>query len=223
MSIAVAVRIADEIVLATDSKRTFGGGAVPENNLRDVKLRKVGSSYLATTGWGVYTNILDDYLKTTRGVNLLDGPSIFTFFRKFWQALHDRYAFVNDQCSETDTPFGDLDASFLVVSPKGIYSVACDMSVTASDHYYAVGSGAPYALGALHALHRPDADVRDVARKAVAAASDLDIYCGGAVNLVSVKVHAPKGRGKAARTTSARATSTRAGKARPRTSPRASR
>ena len=43
----------NDIVLATDSKRTFGGNAVPENNLRDVKLRRVGAAYLATTGWGV--------------------------------------------------------------------------------------------------------------------------------------------------------------------------
>jgi ATP-dependent HslUV protease subunit HslV len=202
MSIAVAVRVDDEIVLATDSKRTFGGGAVPEHNLRDVKLRQVGAAYLATTGWGVYTNILDDYLKSARNPRLMDGPSIFTFFRTFWKALHERYAFVNDQCSESDTPFGDLDASFLVVSPNGIYYVACDMSVTEFDHYYAVGSGAPYALGALHALHHPRANAEQVARKAVSAASDLDIYCGGAVNLVTVKARLTKA---GARKTRARA------------------
>lgn len=187
MSIAVAVRVADEIVLATDSKRTFGGGAVPEHNLRDVKVRKVGPAYLATTGWGVYTNILDDYLRVARHPKLADTASIFAFFRSFWKALHERYAFVNDQCSETDTPFGDLDAAFLVVNPRGIYYVACDMSVTEFDNYYAVGSGAPYALGALHALHGPRANAEGIARKAVAAASELDIYCGGTVNVVKVR------------------------------------
>jgi len=39
MSIAVAVKSRGRIVLATDTKRTFGSGAVPESNLRDVKLR----------------------------------------------------------------------------------------------------------------------------------------------------------------------------------------
>lgn len=187
MSIAVAVRVADEIVLATDSKRTFGSGAVPEQNLRDVKLRRVGAAYLATTGWGVYSNILDDYLRSARSPRLTDSASIFAFFRQFWKALHERYAFVNDQCSETDSPFGDLDASFLVASTSGIFYVACDMSVTEFDNYYAVGSGATYALGALHALHSPRANVEAIARKAVAAASELDIYCGGACNLVTLK------------------------------------
>jgi ATP-dependent HslUV protease subunit HslV len=187
MSIAVAVRTADQIVLATDSKRTFGGGAVPVDNLRDVKIRRVGGAYIATTGWGVYTNILEDYLRGGRQPRLVDSASIFTFFRSFWKALHQRYAFVNDQCSESDSPFGDLDASFLVVAPSGIFYVACDMSVTEFDQYYAVGSGAGYALGAMHALYGSKNDAQTIARRAVAAATALDIYCGGEINLVTLR------------------------------------
>jgi ATP-dependent protease HslVU (ClpYQ) peptidase subunit len=187
MSIAVAVRVGNEIVLATDSKRTFGSGGVPDDNFRDAKMRKVGAAHIATTGWGVYNNILDDYLRTARNPRLVDSASIFTYFRKFRVALHERYAFVNDQCTESDSPFGDLDASFLVVSAHGIFYVACDMSVTRFDNYYAVGSGAPYALGAMHTLHQPRANPETIARKAVAAASALDIYCGGEVTLVKVR------------------------------------
>jgi ATP-dependent HslUV protease subunit HslV len=187
MSIAVAVRTGNDIVLATDSKRTFGGNAVPENNLRDVKLRRVGAAYLATTGWGVYANILDDYLRVTRNARLTDSRQIFTFFRGFWKALHQRYAFVNDQCTEGDSPFGDLDASFLVAAPSGIFYVACDMSVTEFQNYYAVGSGASYALGAMHALWTPAGKADAIARRAVAAASALDIYCGGEINLVTLR------------------------------------
>lgn len=195
MSIAVAVRTAEEIVLATDSKRTFGGGAVPAENLRDIKMRKVGSAYIATTGWGVYTNILDDYLGKSRHPQLHDSASIFSFFRNFWKALHQRYAFVNDQCSETDSPFGDLDASFLVASDSGIFYVACDMSVTEFDQYYAVGSGAGYALGAMHALYGGKQSAELMARRAVAAASALDIYCGGDVNLIKLRPRKRRGRG----------------------------
>jgi ATP-dependent HslUV protease subunit HslV len=192
MSIAVAVRTGNDIVLATDSKRTFGGNAVSESNLRDVKLRRVGDAYLATTGWGVYANILDDYLRITKNPRLSDSRQIFTFFRGFWKALHQRYAFVNDQCTESDSPFGDLDASFLIVSKSGIFYVACDMSVTEFQQYYAVGSGATYALGAMHALYTPSGRAEAIARKAVAAASSLDIYCGGEVNLVTLRAKATR-------------------------------
>jgi ATP-dependent protease HslVU (ClpYQ) peptidase subunit len=190
MSIAVAVRTRREIIVAADTKRTFGSGAVPESNLVDVKIREAGGSYLAATGWGLYANILDDYLATKRRVRLGDARSIFAFFRQFWRDLHERYSFVNDQRDGDESPFGDLDASFLVVNPRGIFSVACDMSVTEFKEYYAIGSGAPYALGALHAVYKPSADPEPAARRAVEAACALDIYCGGEVVLHRMRARA---------------------------------
>jgi ATP-dependent protease HslVU (ClpYQ) peptidase subunit len=193
MSVAVAVKSQDRIVIASDTKRTFGSGAVPEGNLTDVKIRKVGSAYLAMTGWGIYSNIFDDYLAAGRRTPALtDQRKIFAFFRTFWRELHERYSFVNDQRHDEDSPFGDLDASFLIINPSGIYSVACDMSVTPFEQYYAIGSGASYALGAMHALYRGKVDAERVAQRAVEAAMELDIYCGGEV--VSFSTRARKTR-----------------------------
>jgi ATP-dependent HslUV protease, peptidase subunit HslV len=187
MSIAVAVKSQGRVVIACDTKRTFGSGEVPESNLSDMKLRKVGNSYLATTGWGLYSNILDDYLATRRNARLVDARSIFGFFRVFWKDLHQRYSFVSDQRHDDESPFGDLDASFLIASPNGIFSVACDMSVTEFQQYYAIGSGAPYALGAMHALYKESGDPDLVARKATEAAMALDLYCGGTVTAFSMR------------------------------------
>jgi ATP-dependent protease HslVU (ClpYQ) peptidase subunit len=186
MSIAVAVRSKGRIVIACDTKRTFGSGQVPEANLTDVKVRKVGDAYLAATGWGLYSNILDDYLGGRRVPRLTDQRSIFAFFRVFWKDLHERYSLVSDQRHDDESPFGDLDASFLVVSARGIFSVACDMSVTEFQQYYAIGSGAPYSLGALHALYEPGVDPLRIADKAVRAAMALDLYCGGDVTSFTI-------------------------------------
>ncbi|MFI5307877.1 MAG: hypothetical protein ACHQ53_11015 [Polyangiales bacterium] len=187
MSVAVAVKSRGRIVIASDTKRTFGSGEVTASNLTDVKIRKVGNAYLATTGWGLYSNILDDYFSGRRSHRLTDERSIFSFFRVFWKHLHERYSFVNDQRPDDESPFGDLDASFLIASASGIFSVACDMSVTEFKQYYAIGSGAPYALGAVHAMYDERADAEKIARKAVDAASALDLYCGGATTLFSLK------------------------------------
>lgn len=187
MSIAVAVKSNGRIVIACDTKRTFGSGEVPDSNLTDVKVRKIGNAYLAITGWGLYTNILDDYLRTRRNIKLGDQHSIFAFFRVFWKDLHERYSFVSDQRHDDESPFGDLDASFLVVNQHGIFSVSCDMSVTHFEQYYAIGSGAPYGLGAMHALYGDGCDPLAVARKGVEAAIALDLYCGGMINAFEVK------------------------------------
>jgi ATP-dependent HslUV protease subunit HslV len=194
MSIAVAVKSKGRIVIACDTKRTFGSGEVSATNLTDLKIRQVGDAYLATTGWGLYSNILDDYLAAKRRIRLTDQRSIFAFFRLFWKDLHERYSFVNDQRPDDESPFGDLDASFLVASSHGIFSVACDMSVTEFQQYYAIGSGAPYALGALHALYQDNADPEPIARTAVSAAMALDIYCGGSVVPFTVKARTAPAR-----------------------------
>lgn len=194
MSIAVAVKSQNRIVIACDTKRTFGSGEVPESNLTDVKVREVGAAYLAITGWGLYSNILDDYLRTRRNVRLADQASIFSFFRVFWKDLHERYSLVSDQRHDDESPFGDLDASFLIANRNGIFSVACDMSVTHFEQYYAIGSGAPYGLGAMHTLYRESADPLALARKGVEAAIALDLYCGGAVTVFEVAAARPRGR-----------------------------
>lgn len=186
MSVAVAVKCRDQIVIAADTKRTFGSGAVEVANFTDLKIREIGSSYIATTGWGLYSNILDDYLSTRKRAKLTDQASIFSFFRQFWKDLHERYSFVSDQRPDDDSPFGDLDASFLIASPEGIFSVACDMSVTQFEQYYAIGSGAPYALGAIHATYKPDGDALKIAECGVEAGMALDIYCGGKVTAFTV-------------------------------------
>jgi len=186
MSVAVAVASRGQVVIAADTKRTFGSGVVTNENFTDLKIRKVGQAYLAATGWGLYNNILDDYLDHKRRARIDDQRSIFGFFRQFWKDLHERYSFVNDQRPDDESPFGDLDASFLIVSPRGIFSVACDLSITRFEQYYAIGSGAPYALGALHALYDGPTDASTLAETSVKAAMALDIYCGGEVTSFSV-------------------------------------
>ena len=192
MSIAVAVKSKGRIVIACDTKRTFGSGEVPAENLTDVKIRKIGDAYLAATGWGLYSNILDDYLLSRRRARLTDQRSIFAFFRVFWKDLHERYSFVNDQRPDDESPFGDLDASFLIASTHGIFSVACDMSVTEFQQYYAVGSGAPYALGVMHVLYDDGLDPEVIADKAVRTAMALDLYCGGSVVPFTVRARGAK-------------------------------
>lgn len=188
MSVAVAIKCRQHYVLAADTKRTFGGGAVSASNLTDVKIRKIGAAYMATTGWGLYANILDDYLDRKKRARLNDSRQIFSFFRALWEELREHYSLVNEQSAGEDSPFGDLDASFLIISPNGIFYVACDMSITRFEQYYAIGSGGPYALGALHALYEPQGSGERIATRVIEAACDLDVYCGGRTDVVRVKV-----------------------------------
>jgi ATP-dependent HslUV protease, peptidase subunit HslV len=183
MTIAVAVRKGREIVVAADTQNNFGSArATPDNHLSH-KIMPVGDALVATSGWGLYANILDDFVARGRRAPALGTErEVFRFFQQFWRALKDQYSLVNEQCHDDDhSPFGDLDASFLVVNPAGIFFVSSDTSVTPFEKYHAVGSGTDYALGALHALYDDHDDATFLARRACEAAIAFNIYCGGAI------------------------------------------
>lgn len=188
MTIAVAVRKGGETVIAADTQNNFGHNRVPTGNHRTQKILTVGDTRVATSGWGVYANILDDFLHRRRPPRLGSEREVFRFFQAFWKALREHYSLVNDQCQaeEERSPFGDLDASFLLVNGGGIFFVSSDTSVTVFEQYYAVGSGAEFALGALHALYDSDLDAETLARRACAAAMAFNLFCGGEIDVCRV-------------------------------------
>ena len=181
MSIVVAVKKGREVVVAADSLQTFGSEKPAAGNVSISKIRRVGPTLIASTGWGLYDNILGDYLSGKRTVRLSTQQEVFRFFLEFWHVLHKKYSFVNDQCHEKDSPFGGLDASFLVVTGKSIFNVSGDMSVTEFLKFHAIGSGCDYAIGAMHVLHGQSLDAGEIARQAVEAAIEHNIYCGGEI------------------------------------------
>ncbi len=193
MSIALAIEKNGELIVAADTLTSFGHTKVPPALHAAQKVRRIGGAYLASTGWGLYENILDDVLARRGRVSLGTSAQIFSFFLRLWTDLHKKYSFVNDQIDEKESgPFGNLDSTFLVANRSGIYYVGPDMSVTQVQRYFAIGSGAQFALGALHALHDSRLGAEAVARRAVAAAIAFDTYCGGEAQLFRV---ARRGRG----------------------------
>ena len=195
MSIALAIEKNGELILAADTLTSFGHTKVPPVLHAAEKVRRVGASFLATTGWGLYENILDDVIARRKSVKLGSSEQIFDFFLRLWNDLHKKYSFVNDQIDEKEAgPFGNLDSTFLVAGRAGIFYVGPDMSVTRVKHYFAIGSGAQFALGTLHGLHDSKLGAEAIARRAVEAAIAFDTYCGGEVQINRVASAARRGR-----------------------------
>ncbi|HZR83585.1 MAG TPA: hypothetical protein VFD92_21000 [Candidatus Binatia bacterium] len=193
MSIAVAVRKEGKIAVAADTQENFGDRKVLRSNHRSEKILAVGASYLAATGWGLYDNLLRDYLARSRTPRFASSEEVFSFFVRFWKQLKSRYTLVNDQSHEDDpTPFADLDSSFLVVNAGGIYQVSGNMSVSTFEEYYAIGSGASYALGAMQALYPTRASADEIARAGCAAAIAFDVFCGGDLDVYVVPAARPR-------------------------------
>ena len=190
MTIIVAVRKDNEIVLAADSQTNWGSHRDQSDNVALPKLRRFGSNVIGSSGWALYDNILDHYLaKRKRMPPLNDERAIFSFFHRFWQDMRDRYTFVNDQCDDsTDSPFVDLDASFLIANSHGIFGVSGNMSVVRYKKYFAIGGAADYAMGALHALYDRIDEAEALALEAVDTAIRFNVYCGHPVDVERIKL-----------------------------------
>ncbi|MHC5115016.1 MAG: hypothetical protein ACYTGP_11385 [Planctomycetota bacterium] len=188
MSVIVAVRKFDTTVIAADSLTCFGDSQrVPQANAVTPKVRRIGTSLVGASGWAVYDSIITDFLADRPPPDLTTPEAIFSFFMVLWRAMHDNYSFVNDQAQSKDSPFGDLDSTFLIANRGGIFKVSPDMDVSGFQQYYAIGSGSEYALGAMHHLYETDQSAEVIARKAVDTATQFDLYCGGAINVMTAE------------------------------------
>jgi len=184
MSIVTAVRHGGRITMAADTLALFGDGMViPQPNAIASKIMKVGDALIGGTGWAVYDDIIDHWIADTPPV-LDSRRAIYAFFLDFWKALRENYSLVNEQAATKETPFGDLDATFLIACSGGLFQVSSDLGVTRFTSHHAIGSGAEYALGAMHALiNRDGMSPEHIARAGCEAAIDLDASCGGRIDV----------------------------------------
>ncbi len=188
MSIVVAVKKNDRLVMAADTLTCFGESEkTPASNCRTEKIYRFGDSILGATGWAVYDDILRDYVARKQMPDLSGRDAIYRFFLDLWKDLHEHYAFVNDQAQTKDAPFGDLDTSFLFANRAGLFKVSSDLCVTTFEQYYAIGSGAEYALGAIYNCYETLDDAAEIARRAVHTACQFDVHCGGDIDVLDVQ------------------------------------
>ena len=84
MSVIVAVRKDNRVVLAADTLTSFGDTEhMPQENARTSKIFRIGDSLVGGAGWAVYDDILNDFLATRPTPDLSSSRKIFTFFLDF--------------------------------------------------------------------------------------------------------------------------------------------
>ncbi len=188
MSIVIAVTRNDSTVMAADTLTCFSDDEqMPAANSRSEKIVRIGHSVVGGAGWGLYDDIFRDYLDGRDAPAFDSEHSIFKFFLDLWKALHETYTFVNDQANGKESPFGDLDSSFIIANHTGVYRVSSDLSVSRFNQYHATGSGAPYALGTMYTLYESGASAREIAESGVRAAIAFNVYCAGEVQTLEIE------------------------------------
>lgn len=174
MTTLVVVKKNGRAALAADTLARFGGTLESAEYIANAdKLISVGDAHLAPAGPASAQLVLRSYFDDPEHrVDFSGLQQIFETFREMQSALKESYH-LNPKEDEND-PFDSLQMEILLASPAGIFGVYPLRSVQEYTKFYAFGSGAPYALGALEALYDRFESAEELARRAVAAAAKFD-------------------------------------------------
>jgi len=186
MTTVIVVRKAGRAVICADTLASYGGCLETEAYIENAdKIVRVGDAYLAPTGPAAMQLILRSYFRDPEAPRDFSNPmEIFETVREMHRVLKDEYS-LNPKEDSSD-PFESSQTEMLVCSPNGIFGVYPLRSVQEYKRFYAFGSGAEYALGALQAGYRYLDNPEDIAISGVEPAATFDEGSGTPYTLHSL-------------------------------------
>jgi len=196
MSTVVVVKKAGKVCIAADSLTSFGD--LKLNSVYDAahdKILHFDENYLGIVGSAAHQLVLESLLtgkKTaskknqdknqdkrqdkrqdkTADIDFSSRLCIFETFRALHPVLKDKY-FLNAK-DEDDDPYESTQIDALIANPFGIFGIHSLREVTEYKKFWAIGSGAEYALGAMFALYDKTFSAEEIAHAGVAAGAEFN-------------------------------------------------
>ena len=187
MSTITVARVGRELAIAADSLTTFDETRLPPDN--DAAPDKVfavettaGTAYVGVVGFTAHHLVLKDAFSRLDAVDLSSREAVFALLLDLHPILKEDY-FLLPETGEDGDPYESSQLSVLIASPGGLFAVYDMREVHAVRHAWAMGSGAPYALGAMDALRTADPELgaEALARAGVEAGCRFDRSSGAPV------------------------------------------
>lgn len=174
MSTIVAVLKNQQVVIAADSLTSFGDTkqAAHYDRWHD-KIFAFEDNYLGIVGSAAHHNVLPHLLaEKPKNYRLQDRHSIFDAFLSVHKTMKDRYFLNPKEDDDDDYESSRIDA--LIINPQGMFGVYSMREVFEYKRFWAIGSGADYALGAMFAVYPHLDDAAAIARCGVEAGAEFD-------------------------------------------------
>ena len=179
MSTVVAVKKAGKVCIAADSLTSFGDLKLSSKyDAAHDKILRFDENYLGIVGSAAHQLVLESVFASKKiiekkiDIDLSSRLSIFESFRALHPVLKQKY-FLNAK-DEDDDPYESTQIDALIANPFGIFGVHSLREVTEYNKFWAIGSGAEYALGAMFAVYDSAASAEEVAHAGVAAGAEFN-------------------------------------------------
>jgi len=199
MSTVVVAKKDGKVCIAADSLTSFGDLRLSSvyDAVHD-KVLRYDENYLGIVGSAAHQLVLESVFASKKVVDKkieIDFSSRLAIFESFL-ALHpllkEKY-FLNAK-DEDDDPYESTQIDALIANPFGIFGVHSLREVTEYNKFWAIGSGAEYALGAMFAVYDSAASAEEIAQTGVAAGAEFNNASSMPLSSYVIDLHQPRGK-----------------------------
>lgn len=186
MSTIVAVKKNNQVCIAADSLTTFGETKLSaRHDPAHDKIIQHAGSYIGIVGSAAHQMVLGSALgKIKNDISFSGRQEIFETFNKIHPVLKESF-FLNPK-DEDDDAYESSHIDALIVNPSGLFGVFSLREVFEYTRFWAIGSGADFALGAMHVLYDRLETAETIARAGVEAGAEFNNATGLPMTLYSI-------------------------------------
>lgn len=188
MSSIVVVKKSGKAVIAADSLTTFGRTKFGKKYQRDPeKIHKFESSYIGIVGDAAHSNVFENIIeKYGEDLRFDSRKHIFETYLSLHEILKDKFHL--NPAAEEDEAYQSSQIDALIANENGIFGMFEFREVHEFEKFWAIGSGKPYALGAMFAVYDRLESPEEIAKIGIMASCEFDNACDLPMNVCSLKI-----------------------------------
>jgi ATP-dependent HslUV protease, peptidase subunit HslV len=174
MTTVVVARKGGTVAIAADTLVTFGDTRLAHGYEANLKLFKVGNSWIGMAGTTAHFPVLRRVLAALPAdeLRLHSRDQVFDTFLKLHPKLKENF-FLNTKEEDSD-PYESSQFTALIANHAGIFAVYSYREVFEFDRFWGIGTGRAFALGAMYAGYDKAKTAREVAELGVRAGCEFD-------------------------------------------------
>jgi ATP-dependent protease HslVU (ClpYQ) peptidase subunit len=176
MSTIVVARKGGQVCIAADTLTSVGDTKLSAKyDIYHDKIQLCGDTYLGIVGSAAHSLVVEDIFKEAAfEYDFSSRGGIFRTFVKLHSILKEKYFLVPSSKNQDDDPYETSHIDAVIANRHGIFAVYSLRDSNEFQRFWAVGSGAEYALGAMHATYESAASAEEIAQIGVAAGAEFD-------------------------------------------------
>jgi len=188
MSTIVVARKNGIACIAADTLTTFGDIRLRSTlDRHHNKIQSFGKTHMGIVGSAAHTLVAERAFRDKDlDADFSTRDATFDTLIRLHPVLKEKY-FLNAKDAEEDAyESSQIDSVF--INKNGIFALYSLREVYEYTQYWAVGSGATYALGAMHAVYDKAKTAREIARAGVMAGAEFDTSSDLPMTVQTVKL-----------------------------------